>query len=859
MISFKCSACGKAFRVKDELAGKKTKCPQCATAITVPMPEEPVEEAMDLSLVPLPSSPASPTKSIATKPSASMGGNKESPGLLKRLPLAAMIGGAAVLLVLIVGVFGLALGWFGGGDETIAQPAATSTNAAANVTDPPSVNMASPSRGAAPSGNALAAASPAPSGPLQLTKLHTFGSADEPLFTGIVSPDGRYVLGHAASSAAASSEPGAAILFDVASGKERRRWPGARLGQPFLAFHPQGKHVIISAQDSEKAETVVYDMQSGQAVQRVPTYLLAISPDGRTGLARDQLWDLAQAQPVRKLVSDAIIDNESNAAFSHNGQRVVIGSLVYDVATGQQLVGLPGFNTCGAVSPDGRRAVAGNHLTVALFDLETGQQLKALEGKAPQPPTPVSSQTQQLLASFAGPLARLMSVEFSPDGRYLVTNEPGQNDLYLRTRLWDVNTGEQLHVLGDGELTLAFGGIAIRKCPFTPDSRYVFTDNVQAWETATGQMATTPQPGRPLDISSDGRYVLALTGPSIAAGSLTLYELPEALLAAAPDATADATRQPAGSTAQTPDGSPLRLVRTFDGHRGGAVSLAFSTDGGEIVSAACESLDRTLRRWNRETASEIAKFEIEPSLANTVAISPDGKYVVAGGQGVTSVKVPIGVTDIATGKPVHIIRPGGNITCFSADGRRFATREGQVFDVATGQAVARIQARGWESDALSPDGSLLVVGSNGFADLWDLSQQKIRHTLMGHQGLVALAAFSPNGGRVLTGTSSRTVDPADKFVRMWDVESGSELKKFPHLENLVAAAFASGGRRVLTMDGGKKLHVWDAESGQLLQTVSPQEAERDNWMRMQVSPDQKHVLVAGAGELNRIWLWALAN
>ena len=37
MISFSCSQCGKSLRVKDELAGKKGKCPQCDQALQVPL------------------------------------------------------------------------------------------------------------------------------------------------------------------------------------------------------------------------------------------------------------------------------------------------------------------------------------------------------------------------------------------------------------------------------------------------------------------------------------------------------------------------------------------------------------------------------------------------------------------------------------------------------------------------------------------------------------------------------------------------------------------------------------------------------------------------------------------------------
>ncbi len=37
-IPFSCSECEKQLRVKDELAGKRIKCPECAAVVLVPNP-----------------------------------------------------------------------------------------------------------------------------------------------------------------------------------------------------------------------------------------------------------------------------------------------------------------------------------------------------------------------------------------------------------------------------------------------------------------------------------------------------------------------------------------------------------------------------------------------------------------------------------------------------------------------------------------------------------------------------------------------------------------------------------------------------------------------------------------------------
>ena len=51
-ISFQCSKCGQKHRTKSEYAGKRTKCPGCGQALTIPHPKraKPIELNVDYGL-----------------------------------------------------------------------------------------------------------------------------------------------------------------------------------------------------------------------------------------------------------------------------------------------------------------------------------------------------------------------------------------------------------------------------------------------------------------------------------------------------------------------------------------------------------------------------------------------------------------------------------------------------------------------------------------------------------------------------------------------------------------------------------------------------------------------------------------
>jgi WD40 repeat protein len=91
---------------------------------------------------------------------------------------------------------------------------------------------------------------------------------------------------------------------------------------------------------------------------------------------------------------------------------------------------------------------------------------------------------------------------------------------------------------------------------------------------------------------------------------------------------------------------------------------------------------------------------------------------------------------------------------------------------------------------------------DGVARVWDLATRAAVVELIGHEGEVTSARFSPDGQRVATASDDGT-------ARLWDVASGKQLAVLQGHEGRVrSVAFSPDGTRVVTASDDRTAWIW---------------------------------------------------
>lgn len=180
----------------------------------------------------------------------------------------------------------------------------------------------------------------------------------------------------------------------------------------------------------------------------------------------------------------------------------------------------------------------------------------------------------------------------------------------------------------------------------------------------------------------------------------------------------------------------------------------------------------------------------------------------------------------------------------NALGRVFVERSAQAIERGDYNLAARYALAGWRATPANEDEFRALLGRV-------LREAGESRALLGHEGEVTNASFSPDGERAVTSS-------IDGTARVWDVATRRQLFRLAHDGRVSFAEFDGNGSRIVSLAADcageaacsrYEVRVWDATDGQLLVSFSPQEGYTPS---ASFSPDGARILTFGAG-VTEVW------
>jgi eukaryotic-like serine/threonine-protein kinase len=499
-------------------------------------------------------------------------------------------------------------------------------------------------------------------------------------------------------------------------------------------------------------------------------------------------------------------------AFSPDGKRIATahddGTVgIYDARTGREVRSLVGhIGSVSSVTFDGaghRIITGGFDRTVRVWDADTGEPKFVLRGHT----RPV------------------LSVAFRPGTDQVASSTHGAYDTFLgagfEIKQWDLAGGKEIRTLHHRR------GWSYTSVAFSHDGRHLFSSAVwggrlRVWDPESGKEVAErgfPQNSRCLAVSpADGRVAfgcagdVGITEPQSGPGLRTFCGHNGTVLGVAfsPDGTRVASASEDG-TVKVWGVADGREVAHLRGHTGGVTAVVFGRDGNTLVTT---SEDGTAKVWEVSRGGNPFPLDFR-GWVTRVRFSPDGRHTA------TVNFSTVTVADAATNRSVARIIPGAKIdtVAFSRDGRLVATsgaatEEANVWDAETGRRVATCRGHAGRLLGMAfGNGRLLATASDdGTVRLWDAETGRPGPVLPGHEGGAFGMAFDPAGAVLAT-------VGWDGVIRLWEVPAGRPLRQLGRTTQRRsdhwpdALAFSPDGLRLAASNADGTAVVWEVATG----------------------------------------------
>jgi WD40 repeat protein len=591
-----------------------------------------------------------------------------------------------------------------------------------------------------------------------------------------------------------------------------------------LAFTADGKAIVSGSAGGLR----IWDVATGKLRRRLPFALAtdqcldvacaangitAASADEKTGIITVQRFDPADAKVLWWMEIPKRV-RSSVPFLSRDGKRLAYvqdnkAVRIYDTIAEREIRRVPTQNRGAlrlAFAPDDKTlAVSDGTDTVHLHDVTNGQSVRELKRDGD----------------------RIIFLVFSPDGRFLASLSDQRHDRLSPldpVGVWDLTTGKQLHGFPSA------GGIL--RPVFSPDGKYLALLgnhlNIVLWDVVARKEVRRYPIGHSvgaLAFSPDGKNLAASYG----SGMIRLWDVATGRVL---PGSADPSINTLHDLRFSADGRRLfgrdttyiawepttgREMRRMVAVPDSPFTLTLSPDESLLASGDRKG---TMHLWDAATGRPVRSLNVkeqekEEEVRNSF-FSADGRRLVSRGYGAT-----IRVWDVASGRQLYQFRDDRwTAVAFSPDGRWLAAAirqngrsETMLWDLAAGREKMRLPSslNTFVNEMIfSPDSRWLAAAGQGESlpssyaiAVWEVPNGKLRHLLEGHKTQSHSVSFSSDGRMLATGGYDGT-------LFLWELASGRKRHQFVgHESSIYSLAFSPDGRLLAAASAEAPAYVWD--------------------------------------------------
>jgi WD40 repeat protein len=568
-----------------------------------------------------------------------------------------------------------------------------------------------------------------------------------------LSPDGKYF--------AIQNRDNTINIIETASGKNisKMEFTGKLIS---FAFSPDSKYIATGGCNKSdesypsacvEGSSHIFDIETGIEIAQFTNSswagTVAMSPNNKYAAFEIGegfvVWDISTGKELSRISSAG---GAGSLVFSPNGQLILVGGMqasfddtvqVWDWSAKKETARItyPRSVLTVAFSSDGQYAMsAGCEKTNGL-----GACIQA-SAHSWQP----ESEKEVLRIDHGG---TVWSVGYSADGKHIITGDcnedTGSSCSKGTARIWETATGKEVarmtHNAWVNFIAISPDG---KKIVSASSQSYDFTAIV--WNAANGAEIARTTHAAPLtavSISPDGKLVVSGSNDGVA----RVWE-------------ADS-------------GRVLGNVKF------GALvsSVAFDAVGKYVAAAGCDQKDNlnvcregSARVWDASFSREIVRTDYAGSVLS-VALSPDGKYMLAGGcdqitEDASCIKGIARLIEIKSRKEIMRASFDDQVdsVAFSADGKHVAASDtlvARVWETETGKEIAHMNLDNSGAFAMvsfSPDGKYLgtnIIGGIARLRIWEVATAK-EISRITYDNWINSFAFSPDGKYIVIGSFDRT-------------------------------------------------------------------------------------------------------